>query len=128
MPRISGVDIPNEKRIEIALTYIYGIGQSRAREILALAGLDPSIKAKDLTEDQVVKIREAIEKLGFPLEGELKRIISQNIRRLTDIKCYRGIRHLKRLPVRGQRTRTNARTKRGKKQTIGGMKRVLQKT
>ncbi len=128
MPRISGVDIPNEKRIEIALTYIYGIGQSRAREILALAGLDPSIKAKNLTEDQVVKIREAIEKLGFPLEGELKRIISQNIRRLTDIKCYRGIRHLKRLPVRGQRTRTNARTKRGKKQTIGGMKRVLQKT
>ena len=128
MARIAGIDVPNEKRIEIALTYIYGIGTSYANKILSLAHVDKGIRAKDLTEDQVNKIREAIDKTGLSLEGELKRTISQNIRRLTDIRSYRGIRHQKRLPVRGQNTRTNARAKRGKRQTVGGMKKILQKT
>jgi len=128
MARIAGVDVPNEKRIEIALTYIYGIGRSRANRILFLAHVDKSIRAKDLTEEQISKIRKAIDTESLSLEGELRRTVSQNIRRLTDIRSYRGIRHQKRLPVRGQNTRTNARTKRGKRQTVGGMKKILQKT
>lgn len=128
MPRISGIDIPNEKTIGTSLTYIYGIGDKSSLKILSLAGINPSVRAKDLTEENISKIRQVMEELQIPIEGELKRMISQNIKRLMDIRCYRGVRHQKRLPVRGQNTRTNARTKRGKRQTVGGMKKVLQKT
>jgi len=128
MPRIAGVDIPNEKTIGISLTYIYGIGEKSALKILASAGIDPSVRAKDLTEENIAKIRQVMEDSQISIEGELKRIISQNVKRLMDIRCYRGIRHQKRLPARGQNTRTNARTKRGKRQTVGGMKKILQKT
>ncbi len=119
MPRIAGVDIPAEKRIEIALTYIYGVGRSRANEILEKAGVDPDIRAKELAPDQIESIRNIIEK-NYQVEGELRRIVTFNIKRLKDIGCYRGIRHIKGLPVRGQRTQTNARTKRGRRQTVGG--------
>lgn len=128
MPRIAGIDVPNEKIIGVSLTYIYGIGNKNALKILSLAGINPSIRAKDLTEDNIAKIKQAIEDLHISIEGELKRTISQNIKRMMDIRCYRGIRHQKKLPVRGQNTRTNARTKRGKRQTVGGMKKILQKT
>lgn len=126
MARIAGVDIPIEKRIEVALTYIYGIGRTASKKILAEAKVDPNKRVKDLSEEEVAKMRQIIEK-KFRVEGELRRIISQNIRRLKEIGSYRGIRHQKGLPVRGQRTRTNARTKRGKKRIIGGMKKIMQK-
>jgi len=128
MPRVLGVDIPNEKTVGTALTYIYGIGGNTSLKVLSIAGIKPSLRAKALTEEDIAKIRLAVEGLHISIEGELKRKISQNIKRLIDIRCYRGIRHQKRLPVRGQNTRTNARTKRGKRQTIGGMKKILQKT
>ena len=118
MPRISGIDIPLDKRIEISLTYIYGIGRSLSKEILKKAKVNKDARVKDLAEEEVARIRDAIEK-EYKTEGELRRIVSQNIRRLKDIKCYRGIRHAKGLPVRGQRTRSNARTRKGKKITIG---------
>jgi len=128
MPRISGIDIPEQKRIVISLAYIRGIGDVQSRKILAEVGIDENVRAKDLTEDEVVKIRSKIDELKIAVEGELRKIVSQNIARLKDIRSFRGLRHAKRLPVRGQRTKTNARTNRGKKATVGGMKRVLQKT
>ncbi|GMT49308.1 MAG: 30S ribosomal protein S13 [bacterium] len=119
MARIAGVDLPSSKRIEIALTYIYGIGRSRSRKIIQDIGFDLDRKTKDLTEDEVLKLRDYIEK-NFKVEGELRTEISLDLKRLMDIGCYRGLRHRKGLPVRGQRTKTNARTRKGKKQAMGG--------
>lgn len=127
MARIAGVEIPEEKRIEIALTYIHGIGRPMAQKILTEVNIDKNKRTKDLAEKEVAQIRSVIEK-KYRVEGELRRITRLNIKRLEDIKCYRGIRHLKGLPVRGQRTRTNARTRKGKRITIGGLKRKLEKT
>lgn len=118
MVRISGVNIPDDKRAEIGLTYIHGVGRSLAKQILSRTEIDPDTQVKDLSEDEVGKIRGIIEK-NYRVEGELKRIVSENIKRLKQIGCYRGLRHQKGLPVRGQRTRTNARTRKGKKKTIG---------
>ena len=118
MPRIIGVDIPKEKRIDIALTYLYGVGRSRASEILAKASVEPHIRAKELTESQITHITAAISQ-GYKVEGDLKREISQNIKRLVDIGSYRGLRHRRGLPVRGQRTHTNARTRKGPRRIIG---------
>jgi small subunit ribosomal protein S13 len=117
--RIAGVDIPNEKRVEIGLTYIYGIGPAFSQRILAQARVDPGKKVKDLAEEEVARIRDAIDK-GYRVEGDLRREINLNIGRLREIGCYRGVRHRRRLPVRRQRTRTNARTKRGPRQTVAG--------
>lgn len=119
MARIAGVDIPNEKRIEVGLGYIYGIGPAFSKKILAQAGIDPGKKAKDLLEEEISRLRELIDK-GYRIEGDLRKEINLNISRLREIGCYRGIRHRRRLPVRGQRTRTNARTKRGPRQTVAG--------
>jgi len=119
MPRILGVDIPKQKRIEIALTYLYGVGRSLANIILKEAQVNPDKRAKDLTEEEVSRITNTIQKSTFKVEGELRRDISQNIKRLMDIGSWRGLRHKKGLPVRGQRTRTNARTRKGRRK--GGM-------
>ena len=127
MPRIEGIDIPNDKRVEIALTYIKGVGSSQAQQILTEAKIDPDIRAKDLTEEDASQIRSAITKLKVPVEGELRRIVTQNIRRLQEIKSYRGLRHRLGLPVRGQRTSHNARTRKGKAVPVGGLKRKLTK-
>jgi small subunit ribosomal protein S13 len=127
MPRIAGIDIPNEKRIEVSLTYIFGIGDTKSKEVLKEAKINPDIRAKELTEEQLSSINKAIRTLEVPVEGELKRTISSNIRRLSEIKCYRGLRHRDGLPVRGQRTRSNARTRKGKKKTVGGTKKKLVK-
>lgn len=113
MPRILGVDIPKEKRIEVALTYLYGVGRSLSNKILKEAGINPDKRAKDLTEEEVSHITNTIQKSAYRLEGDLRRDISQNIKRLMDIGSWRGLRHKKGLPVRGQRTRTNARTRKG---------------
>ena len=121
MARIAGVDIPNQKRVEIALTYIYGIGRSSANEILAKTGINPDTRAKDLTEDEVAKLRDEIEN-NYVVEGDLRRDVALNIKRLVEINCYRGIRHRKGLPVRGQRTKTNARTRKGPVKTIANKK------
>ena len=121
MARISGVDIPNAKRVEVALTYIYGIGLKSARDILAKTGVDPDTRAKDLTEEDIAKLRDEIEN-HYTVEGELRREVQLNIKRLTEINCYRGIRHRKGLPVRGQRTKTNARTRKGPAKTIANKK------
>ncbi len=121
MVRIIGVDIPNDKRVDIALTYLYGVGRTNVVPILAEAGIEASRRVKTLTDEEVGKIAKAIEKKAM-VEGDLRRSISDNIKRLRDISSYRGYRHGKKLPVRGQRTRTNARTKRGKRVTIGAMK------
>lgn len=118
MARIAGVDLPREKRVEIALTYIYGIGLSRSREILKNTGVDPDKRVKDLTEEEIAKIRDYIEK-NYKVEGELRREVAMNIKRLIEIGCYRGIRHKLGLPVRGQRTRSNARTRKGPRRTVG---------
>ncbi len=123
MARIAGVDIPREKRIEIGLTYIYGIGRTTSLKILEDAGVNPDMRVKDLKDNEVVRIREIIEK-DYKVEGDLRREVSMNIKRLMDIGCYRGIRHRKGLPVRGQRTRTNARTRKGPRKPIGGRKKV----
>jgi small subunit ribosomal protein S13 len=119
MPRIAGVDLPRNKRVEIGLTYIYGIGRSRSNEILAHTGVDPDMRAKDLTEAETSRLREFIDK-NYLVEGDLRREVGQNIRRLKEIGCYRGIRHRRNLPVRGQRTRTNARTRKGPRKTVPG--------
>ena len=119
MARISGVDIPGEKKIEVSLCYIYGIGPAVSKKILTQAKIDFAKKAKDLTEEEIARIREAIDK-GFKVEGDLRKETSTNISRLTEIGSYRGVRHRRRLPVRGQRTRTNARTRRGPRQTVAG--------
>ena len=121
MARIAGVDIPNEKRIEIGLTYIFGIGRTSSNKILAKTGIDPNIRSKDLTEDQVSKIRELID-AEYSVEGDLRRNTAMDIKRLVEIGCYRGIRHRKGLPVRGQRTQTNARTRKGPAKTIANKK------
>ena len=121
MARIAGVDIPNSKRIEIALTYIYGIGVTSANDILAKTGINPDTRSKDLTDEEVAKLRDEIEK-NYTVEGDLRRDVSLNIKRLVEINCYRGIRHRKGLPVRGQRTKTNARTRKGPAKTIANKK------
>jgi small subunit ribosomal protein S13 len=119
MARIAGVDLPRNKRVEISLTYIYGIGRSLSQEILRKAGIHPSTKVRDLTESEIASLRETIDR-GYQVEGDLRREVQMNIRRLMDIGCYRGLRHRRNLPVHGQRTRTNARTKRGPKKTVPG--------
>jgi small subunit ribosomal protein S13 len=119
--RISGVDLPREKRVEIGLTYIYGIGLTTAKKILAEAGVNPDTRVKDLTEEETVRLREYIDK-NLKIEGDLRREVSQNVKRLMEIGSYRGLRHRKGLPVRGQRTHTNARTRKGPRKQIGGKK------
>ena len=121
MARIAGVDIPNNKRVEIALTYIYGIGRKSANDILVATGINPDTRAKDLTEAEVAKLRDEIEN-SYTVEGDLRRDRAMNIKRLVEINCYRGIRHRKGLPVRGQRTKTNARTRKGPAKTIANKK------
>jgi small subunit ribosomal protein S13 len=123
MPRIAGVTIPSDKRIEVSLTYIYGIGPVKSKRILAQLGIDPNVRAKDLAEDELDKIRAIIEKQE-KVEGDLRREVQNNIKRLREINCYRGTRHAKSLPVHGQRTKTNARTKRGRKITVGSGRRA----
>jgi len=120
MARISGVDLPKEKRVEIGLTYIYGIGLTTSRKILAATGISPDTRIKDLTDDEVSKLRKEIE--GYKVEGDLRREVALDIKRLQEIGCYRGIRHRKGLPVRGQRTKTNARTRKGKAKTVANKK------
>lgn len=122
MARIAGVDLPKNKRVEIGLTYIYGIGLSQSQKVLTQTGVSPDTRVKDLTESEVNRLREIIEK-EHKVEGDLRREISMNIKRLTEIGCYRGLRHRRNLPVHGQRTRTNARTKRGPKKTVPGRRR-----
>ena len=121
MARISGIDLPREKRVEIGLTYIFGIGRSSATKILEQTGINPDTRVKDLTEDEIAKLRDVIDK-EYKVEGDLRRSVSLDIKRLTEIGCYRGIRHRKGLPVRGQNTKTNARTRKGPKKTIAGKK------
>lgn len=121
MARIAGVDLPREKRVEIGLTYIFGIGRKSANDILAATGVNPDTRVKDLTEEDVAKLRDYIDK-NFEVEGDLRRNVALNIKRLIEISCYRGVRHRKGLPVRGQRTKTNARTRKGAKKTIANKK------
>ena len=121
MARISGIDLPREKRIEVALTYIYGIGPARAAKVLETTQIDPNTRVKDLTEDQEAQLRDAIEH-NFTIEGDLRREVAMNIKRLSEIGCYRGLRHRRGLPVHGQRTKTNARTRKGPKKTIANKK------
>ncbi len=123
MPRIVGVDIPNDKQIRIALRYIYGVGPYVAAQVLKEANIDPMTKAKDLTEDELSRMAGQIER-NYQVEGELRRVVQSNITRLRDIGCYRGLRHRRGLPVRGQRTRTNARTRKGPRKTVAGKKGV----
>ena len=118
MARIAGVDLPRDKRVEIGITYIFGIGRSTAQRILATAGINPDTRIKDLTEEEITKLREIIEK-GYVVEGDLRREVSLNIKRLMEIGSYRGLRHRRGMPVRGQRTKTNARTRKGTKKTVG---------
>ena len=121
MARIAGVDIPNNKRVEIALTYIYGIGRKSANDILVATGINPDTRAKDLTEEEVAKLRDVIES-SYTVEGDLRREVALNIKRMVEVNCYRGIRHKRGLPVRGQRTKTNARTRKGPAKTIANKK------
>jgi small subunit ribosomal protein S13 len=123
VPRIAGVNIPDRKRVVIALTYIYGIGPKKASEICEKVGVDPSIRVNDLTDDQVLRIRETIDQ-DHEVEGDLRRTIAMNIKRLRDLGCYRGLRHRKGLPVRGQRTSSNARTRKGPARPIAGKKKA----
>ena len=118
MARIAGVDLPREKRVEIGLTYIYGIGVSSSNKILAKAGVNPDTRVKDLTDDQVNAIRKVLDEDEYKLEGDLRREVALNIKRLTEIGCYRGLRHRRGLPVRGQRTKTNARTRKGPRKLV----------
>ena len=120
MARIAGIDLPKEKRVEIGLTYIYGIGRTTSNKILAAAGVSPDIRVKDLTEDDVSKIRDAMD--GYTVEGDLRREVALDIKRLIDIGCYRGTRHRKGLPVRGKRSKTNARTRKGPRKTMANKK------
>ena len=121
MARIAGIDLPREKRVEIALTYIFGIGRKSANDILKLANVNPDTRVKDLTEDQEAALRDVIDK-NYTIEGDLRHEVALNIKRLTEIGCYRGMRHRRGLPVRGQRTKTNARTRKGPKKTIANKK------
>ena len=126
MARIAGVDIPRDKRVEVALTYIYGIGPTTSRRILAQTGVSPDTRVKDLTEDEVSRLREVIDR-QYRVEGDLRKEVTLNIKRLMEIGCYRGVRHRRGLPVRGQRTRTNARTRRGPRKTVAGRRRATAK-
>jgi small subunit ribosomal protein S13 len=126
MARIAGVDLPRDKCIEIALTYIYGIGRTRSQETLEKSQVNPSTRVKELSEDEIIRIRAIIEN-EYKVEGDLRREITMNIKRLREIGCYRGIRHRRRLPLRGQRTKTNARTRRGVRKTVAGKKKVGKK-
>ena len=126
MARISGVDLPNDKRLEIALTYIFGIGLTRSQAIIAATGLNPDKKARELTDEEALRIRDFIDK-NYVVEGDLRREVRQNIGRLIEINCYRGQRHRRNLPVHGQRTRTNARQKRGARKNVAGKKRAGKK-
>ena len=119
MPRLLGVDIPNNKKIEYALRYIYGVGPSRAKMVVEIAGIDPNVRARDLTEENLNKLTSAITDNRFAVEGDLRREVAANLKRLQAINCYRGIRHRRGLPVRGQRTSTNARTRKGARRTVG---------
>ena len=123
MARLAGVDIPNEKRIEIALTYIYGVGRTRAKETLDATGVNPDTRVKDLTEDQLIPLRDYLEG-HYKIEGDLRREVEADIRRKIQINCYQGLRHRRHLPVRGQRTKTNARTRKGPKRTVAGKKKA----
>jgi small subunit ribosomal protein S13 len=123
MARIAGVDIPRDKRVEIALTYIYGIGQTTSQTILEATQIDPNVRVKDLDENQLTRLREYIDR-NYMVEGDLRREVNMNIKRLMEIGCYRGLRHRRNLPVRGQRTRTNARTRRGTRRTVAGKKKA----
>ncbi len=123
MARIAGVNIPLNKRVEVGLTYVYGVGRSTSNKLLSEVGVSPDTYVRDLTEDEVVKLREAIEN-GATVEGDLRRERSQNVKRLMEIGCYRGLRHRRGLPVRGQRTKTNARTRKGPKRTVAGRKKA----
>ena len=123
MARLAGVDIPNEKRIEIALTYIFGVGRTRAKETLAATGISPDIRVKDLTDEQLITLRDYLEAI-YKIEGDLRREVDADIRRKIQINCYQGQRHRKGLPVRGQRTKTNARTRKGPKRTVAGKKKA----
>lgn len=124
MPRISGIDIPNDKPVWISLTYLYGVGRTNSRQILKEAGIDPQKRAKDLTEDEIAKIIAVIDKSGILIEGALRRQVQQNVNRLREIGSYRGMRHRRSLPTRGQRTRSNARTRKGPRKTVAGKKGV----
>jgi small subunit ribosomal protein S13 len=126
MARLSGVDLPREKRMEIALTYIYGIGRTRAKETLEATGVSPDLRARDLTDDDLVKLRDYID-AKFRVEGDLRREVAADIRRKVEIGCYQGVRHRRGLPVHGQRTKTNARTRKGPKKTIAGKKKAGKK-
>jgi len=126
MARIAGVDIPREKRVEVALTYIFGIGPTRAKAVLEVSGVNPDTRVKALTEAEITRLRDAVEKT-YKVEGDLKSEIGQNIKRLMDIGSYRGLRHRRGLPVRGQRTKTNARTRKGPKKTVAGKKKAARK-
>jgi small subunit ribosomal protein S13 len=126
MARIAGIDIPREKRVEVALTYIYGIGPTRSRQILARTRVSPDTRVKNLSEDEVARLREFVDR-NFKVEGDLRREVDMNIKRLIEINCYRGMRHRRNLPVRGQRTRTNARTRRGPRKTVAGRKKAAAK-
>lgn len=123
MARLAGVDIPNEKRIEIALTYIFGVGRTRAKETLVATGISPDIRVKDLTDEQLITLRDYLE-ANYKIEGDLRREVDADIRRKIQINCYQGQRHRKGLPVRGQRTKTNARTRKGPKRTVAGKKKA----
>jgi len=126
MARIAGVDLPRDKRVEIALTYIYGIGLPSSQRILEQSGVAPSVRVRDLTEEEVTRLREALER-EYTVEGDLRRTVAASIKRLMEIGCYRGLRHRRGLPVRGQRSKTNARTRKGPKRTIAGKKKAVLK-
>ena len=127
MARLAGVDLPREKRVEIGLTYIYGIGRTRAQQALEATGVSPDTRVKDLTDDDVLKLREWIDRGDFKVEGDLRREVAQDIKRKIEIGCYQGIRHRRGLPVHGQRTHTNARTRKGPKKTVAGKKKAGKK-
>jgi small subunit ribosomal protein S13 len=127
MARIAGIDLPREKRVEVALTYIYGIGPATSRKLLAYTHVDPNVRVKALSEEDEKKLRDAIDALQLRVEGDLRREVQSNIKRLMDIGCYRGLRHRRGLPVRGQRTKTNARTRKGPKRTVAGRKKAVAK-
>ena len=126
MARIAGVDLPNDKRIEVGLTYIFGIGNPSAKKILSMTGINPDTRVNKLTEEDIAKLRSAIEN-DFKVEGSLRSEVAMNIKRLIDIGCYRGLRHRRGLPVRGQRTKTNARTRKGPRKTVAGKKKTIAK-
>ncbi|MBU0611076.1 MAG: 30S ribosomal protein S13 [Armatimonadetes bacterium] len=127
MPRIVGVDVPRDKRVEFALTYIYGIGDTTAKKIVAEAGINPDTRMRDITEDEAARLRDIIEN-NYVIEGDKRREVASNIQRLVEIGTYRGMRHRRGLPVNGQRTRTNARTRKGRRKTVAGKKKALRKT